>query len=514
MDDASTQESLELDVTNFGPIIKATVDLRPLTVFVGPSNTGKSYLAILIYALHQRFSHFSDRKGQPDPMFFSRGAWMRWSGLQWELTRETTLSALTNMAEQILGTDKRQALDEEGIVLSGPVADVIRSVLEATGDGLGDEISRCFGIGTPDALIRKGSREGAHIVLRRSGSNAKPSIEHGLTIGVQTTAFRATIPDGTRMRVAGGDAGFWRAWAEQVLSMADRTEKPSDFGAWPPLGSFVSHVWSDILAPLYYLPFYLPADRTGVMHAHHMVVSALIRGAATSGLHPTPPSPLLSGILADFLDQLLRLSSPEWRQSPYDFGTPLEAALLDGSVRAKSSEVTHYPRFIYRPKGWKDDLPLMNASSMVSELAPVVLYLRHVIEPRDVLIVEEPESHLHPAMQVKFIRQLAALVQAGVRVLITTHSEWVLEELANIVQRSKLPENRRKGDADSTVSLRPDQVGAWLFKQKRRPKGSVVEEIKMDEETGLYPTDYDAVSEELYNESVNIFNRIQDIKAE
>ena len=50
MDDASTQESLELDVTNFGPIIKATVDLRPLTVFVGPSNTGKSYLAILIYA--------------------------------------------------------------------------------------------------------------------------------------------------------------------------------------------------------------------------------------------------------------------------------------------------------------------------------------------------------------------------------------------------------------------------------------------------------------------------------
>ena len=169
MDDASTQESLELDVTNFGPIIQATVDLRPLTVFVGPSNTGKSYLAILIYALHQRFSYFSDRKGRPDPIFFSRGAWRGWSGLQWELTRETTLSALTDMAEQILGTDKRQALYEEGIVLSGPIADVIRSVLEATGDGLGNEISRCFGINAPDALIRKGSKGGARIILRRSG---------------------------------------------------------------------------------------------------------------------------------------------------------------------------------------------------------------------------------------------------------------------------------------------------------------------------------------------------------
>ena len=47
--------NLKLNVTNFGPIVEAEIDLRPLTVFVGPSNTGKSYLAILIYALHPAF---------------------------------------------------------------------------------------------------------------------------------------------------------------------------------------------------------------------------------------------------------------------------------------------------------------------------------------------------------------------------------------------------------------------------------------------------------------------------
>ena len=47
--------NLQLEVADFGPIAKAKVDLRPLTVFVGPSNTGKSYLAILIYALHRFF---------------------------------------------------------------------------------------------------------------------------------------------------------------------------------------------------------------------------------------------------------------------------------------------------------------------------------------------------------------------------------------------------------------------------------------------------------------------------
>ena len=48
-----------INVQNFGPIEKAEIDLRPLTVFVGESNTGKTYLAALIYALHQNFEGFS-----------------------------------------------------------------------------------------------------------------------------------------------------------------------------------------------------------------------------------------------------------------------------------------------------------------------------------------------------------------------------------------------------------------------------------------------------------------------
>ena len=47
---------MKISVKNYGPIKRAdNVELRPLTVFVGPSNTGKSYLAILIYALFKSF---------------------------------------------------------------------------------------------------------------------------------------------------------------------------------------------------------------------------------------------------------------------------------------------------------------------------------------------------------------------------------------------------------------------------------------------------------------------------
>ena len=194
-----------------------------------------------------------------------------------------------------------------------------------------------------------------------------------------------------------------------------------------------------------------------------------------------------------------------------ELAVPLEDKLLGGTVRVENSE-TDYPNFAYRPEGWRHDLPLMRASSMVSELAPVVLYLRHIIRRDDVLIIEEPEAHLHPAMQAAFARELVRLVRAGVRIVLTTHSEWFLEQIGNLVRLSTLPQTKRKGLEAADYALKPDEVGAWLFKPSNRPRGSEVQEIDLDPETGLYPAGYDEVTEALYNESAMIYNRIQESK--
>ena len=50
--------SVCISVENFGPIECGSIGLRPLNVFVGPSNTGKTYLAVLIYALHRVLGGF------------------------------------------------------------------------------------------------------------------------------------------------------------------------------------------------------------------------------------------------------------------------------------------------------------------------------------------------------------------------------------------------------------------------------------------------------------------------
>ena len=51
--------NVHIEVQNFGPIEQAEIDLRPLTVFVGESNTGKTYFAELIYALYNSFGGFA-----------------------------------------------------------------------------------------------------------------------------------------------------------------------------------------------------------------------------------------------------------------------------------------------------------------------------------------------------------------------------------------------------------------------------------------------------------------------
>lgn len=490
---------LKLEVSNFGPIVQANLDLRPLTVFVGPSNTGKSYLAILIYALHKHF-------GAGNRMSREYRNFLRYYKSANNNLSPDSINALIKLV-------KRALVATENVPLPPSVIKSICSIFDNRSYYVSNEIRRCFGLEETGNLIRNRIASSAHVEIHKH-MNQSISIDHQLTIKTRSDHFRTIIPEDTRIEIiseSDDKVQYFHALLSEMVWPSYGNKEQLYFNAWEFLVGLVDHVSPQIVGSFALPAFYLPADRTGVMHAHSVVVSSLIDRATMSGIRPAAQLPMLSGVLADFLEQLIELEPrrSSRRRYPNDDAAQIEKAMLGGSVAIEKAEASGYPRFTYQPNGWDHSLPLMNASSMVSELAPVVLYLRHLVRPGTVLIVEEPESHLHPALQVEFTRQLARLVQSGVRVVITTHSDWILEELANIVRRSALVDKQKTTASDGDISLRPDQVGAWLFRQKKRPKGSVVEELILDDDSGLYPTDYDAVSEALYNEGVEISRRLQ-----
>lgn len=506
---------LELSVSNFGPIAEGRVELRPFTVFVGPSNTGKSYLAILLYALHQFFYSYP---GNPvhvgTPNGRSRSATLDGSTLS-----EYDIAGIFDWLDETLADfgqfqnpGRRFPRDlVEPVELRDPVAALTRATINNASHlaaPLSTEIGRCFGVDHIESLSTYLGSGGTGFSLLGDApeiANDGVSWEYRFSVSSRQHELAVSVPNSMPLRIS------QLPIPRQLFSyMSGARPERRGRDAIALLRSLASTVVSDMVGPLSQHAYYLPADRAGVMHAHRVVVRALIANASRASLRRDSPLPVLSGVLGDFLEQLLDLVD-----SPYPIygdndglATSLETKLMKGTVNVEQEQID-YPSFVYRPEEWQRDLPLMNASSMVSELAPVVFYLRDVVDPGDTLIIEEPESHLHPAMQVEFTRLLARAVQNGIRIIITTHSEWVLEELANLVRLSDLPPERRNGIEDADIALGHDEVGAWFFEPNSEAGGSVVREIPLDTESGTFPAGYGLVTEALYKRWSMINRRVR-----
>lgn len=500
-----------LHLTDFGPIARANVEFRPLTVFLGPSNTGKSYLATLSYALHRHFA---------------TGRTRRFFGSEW------IPSSSDQIPDDLPVSGIPAALDEwAALVYAGQspglpssVVDVIRRAIEkAAGmaDPLRKEIVRTFGVDRIEELIRRSGSDVSEVVVALPATEEGASLRYCMRVSRDGFECRGEVTgplDPLFGTAKSPVTDRWANWTEyaylwHLLSFgSDRTPDDRELNRhlYGLLSRLIEAARRPMISPLDRPAYYLPADRTGIMHSHKMVVGALVQSAATTGLRRSPDVPMLSGVLTDFLEQLIRMGDRDGinqdRGSSRRIAARLEKDVLGGEVRVEPSE-SNYPQFLYRPRGWTGDLALMRSSSMVSELAPLVLYLRHVVDIGEVLVIEEPESHLHPAMQVAVIGLVARIVRAGVRVILTTHSEWILDGLSNIVHASRVAVSGRDEPSDGAVPmLHPREVGAWLFRPGTAASGVTVEEAEIDDE-GMYRSGFDEVAVELHNRWADIRSR-------
>ena len=101
------------------------------------------------------------------------------------------------------------------------------------------------------------------------------------------------------------------------------------------------------------------------------------------------------------------------------------------------------PVIQYQPEGSDKEIPLYVASSIVSEISPLLLVLKSGINFK-AMIIEEPEAHLHPRGQRK-IGELVALAAAnGVQIFMETHSNHVLNGILLSVRNKKISSDKVK----------------------------------------------------------------------
>jgi predicted ATPase len=114
---------------------------------------------------------------------------------------------------------------------------------------------------------------------------------------------------------------------------------------------------------------------------------------------------------------------------------------MEGLVEMDSDEYP-FSMMKYRlksPDNKETIIDITKASSMVKELAPVFMLVAEKLKPNDILIIEEPESHLQSKTQLELAEFFFNLSKEGVRILVTTHSELMLRQSFQLFNEKNLP---------------------------------------------------------------------------
>ncbi|MDF2843123.1 MAG: hypothetical protein K0R00_1549 [Herbinix sp.] len=104
------------------------------------------------------------------------------------------------------------------------------------------------------------------------------------------------------------------------------------------------------------------------------------------------------------------------------------STIIGGDYQVSKNNELHFV-----PKNAKVKLTMDESSSAVRSLSLIGFYLRHSANKDDLLIIDEPELNLHPENQRKVARLIAALVNSGIKVFITTHSDYIIKELNTLI---------------------------------------------------------------------------------
>lgn len=138
--------------------------------------------------------------------------------------------------------------------------------------------------------------------------------------------------------------------------------------------------------------------------------------------------------------------------------------LLGGSFKILNKEIYFLPKK-ERQREKISPMPMYMTSSSSKSLLALDLYIKSIAQQNQLLIIDEPELNLHPGKQVYMARLLAQLSNMGIKILITTHSDFLVKELNNLIMLSndfKKEEIMKKYGYDNSEVLNPKSINFYI----------------------------------------------------
>ena len=192
-----------------------------------------------------------------------------------------------------------------------------------------------------------------------------------------------------------------------------------------------------------------------------------------------------TGMYSEFLNDMAGLNRIKPRpDTASEIVLKLFRTILEGEV---NKEETTY---IYTTND--ASMPVSAAAASIREIAPLQILAKKQDVSRCAILVEEPEAHLHPLKQRMMADIIGALSHNGAIMQITTHSDYFLRRLNELIMFAKAKKTTDDPDKLRTLSEKVNIVedmsidesiiGAYLLR-KQADNTSIA--VKQDISNGI-----------------------------
>lgn len=496
------------EVKNFGPISEVEFKLNKLTVFIGPNNTGKSYSASLAHLFCKEFSEILSESF--NFLGSSKFVSIEAENESLEDFKKITieLNRLSDKMKDIFGINFDEIIDGKHVSISQEILQVILQVIQETitkkfERRLNEEINRIFSC-KPDELTKFGAKrlqisiKSNILLLKISLKKKKIFIEEFSIKPPNLKIFKNEDRLECEILTDDGEViNYSRSMDIFKFIMRNETLDPSFEIMVILFEGMKSYIKSQLNIVDNNKNFFIPGTRSGLIQSHKAVASAFLRLSSKALIEPLN-IPTLPGLISDFLVNIVEISKKE--ELFPNLIKILEDEILKGKIELISDKNGAGNEIFYiTPEG---SISLGRVSSLITELAPIILYFKYIIKNRCFLVIEEPEAHLHPDAQIKFAKFIIRLIRDGFRLLITTHSDHLIYQLNNFIKLSSKKE-KIKLNYDEMDYIHPNELNVYLFKKDEKTKGVVSKKLEINE-FGIVEDHFAQITDELYGESAEI----------
>ncbi|ADG72420.1 AAA family ATPase [Brachyspira murdochii] len=251
---------------------------------------------------------------------------------------------------------------------------------------------------------------------------------------------------------------------------------------------------------------FLPTSRTGFLLTYKEL--SKISNMHQFSIGDKKEKTLFQKPIIDFINSLIDLSyNFEESEDFKDIIEILENNILKGKININKETNAMY----YQPNNKDLKVPMHLCSAVITEVAPLYLFLKYYNIFGD-LFIEEPELSLHLKLQKQLARILINLVNKKRNIIISTHSDTILEHINNMAVLNSMKDDNKKNQIlkeysyteDDTIDI--DKIRIYQFDTDDNDI-TAIKELKGDRETGFYietfhkyinnaSLEYDAINED------------------